>query len=310
MTVTENFRAEIGPYTVDRKYSGKPVYFGRHRETGREVVIKESRISLIKNTDVGKLLLTYEAELLTMLDHPQICRIERMLAHNGKFYLVTPRAGTEDFGQFAEGNTQIGRHTIVLEDIARALVHCHEREIAHLDVKEDNITVDNGRGVLIDFGAARKIGESHPTIYNSLILTPSAAAPERLKGGFTTLSDTFSFALMLFRTFTGRDPFEINDDDFLDYGSPRYERRELDASRLGKLVLAGLEITPERRPTMREMADAIRELNSKWHRQPNGQTSEHGPASSQISPPQKKALLRCTTASYDSGQRPLQARLS
>ncbi len=280
MTVTENFRAEIGPYTVDRKYLGKPVYFGRDRKTGREVVIKEeSNIPLGKRTDVGKLLLTYEAQLLTMLDHPQICRIERIISHNGKFYLVVPRAGTEDFGQFAESNTQVGRHTVILEDIARALTHCHEREIAHLDVKENNITVYEGRGVLIDFGVARKIGERRPIIYDAIILTTSTAAPEQLRGDFTTSSDVFSFALMLYRIFTGREPFDIDDDDCLDYNHPRYERRELEASRLGRLVLAGLDVAHERRPQMKELADALKELNSKWRRQPSGRTSEHGPVS-------------------------------
>lgn len=47
---------------------------------------------------------------------------------------------------------------ILAVEIARAVQHCHKRHIAHLDIKLENICVDDDLKVrLIDFGFAQKI---------------------------------------------------------------------------------------------------------------------------------------------------------
>jgi serine/threonine protein kinase len=43
-----------------------------------------------------------------------------------------------------------------------ALRALHQRGIAHLDVKPDNVLLRDGRPILIDFGSARKIGAGQP----------------------------------------------------------------------------------------------------------------------------------------------------
>ncbi|KAI9080351.1 hypothetical protein K1719_037745 [Acacia pycnantha] len=50
----------------------------------------------------------------------------------------------------------------VLHHVAKALLFIHERGIAHLDVKPDNIYVKNGFYKLGDFGCATLIDKSPP----------------------------------------------------------------------------------------------------------------------------------------------------
>jgi serine/threonine protein kinase len=43
-----------------------------------------------------------------------------------------------------------------------ALMTLHSRQLAHLDVKPDNVVLRDGRPVLIDFGSTRRIGSEQP----------------------------------------------------------------------------------------------------------------------------------------------------
>jgi serine/threonine protein kinase len=58
-----------------------------------------------------------------------------------------------------------------------ALTSLHQRGLAHLDLKPDNIVLRDGRPILIDFGSARRLGSLQPVGHP--VGTPGYAPPEQ-----------------------------------------------------------------------------------------------------------------------------------
>lgn len=99
---------------------------------------------------------------------------------------------------------------------ARALVYLHqqnEQPLAHLDIKPDNLVIDErNRAGLIDFGAARFLQsdeERPPVAYAAdtpQALTPQYAAPEQAGRGCGAGSDLYALGLTALVLLTGRSP--------------------------------------------------------------------------------------------------------
>lgn len=120
--------------------------------------------------------------------------------------------------EFIEGVTiaevmEVGRYRYlgtrkVLRAVCHALAILHERNLVHRDVKPENIIIDkNGRVVLIDFNAARKItAASKDTV---IIGTVGYASPEQL--GVTqsdARTDIYAVGVLLNVMITGKHPSE------------------------------------------------------------------------------------------------------
>ncbi len=277
----------IGPYLVHSELAPKkPVYFGKHQNTGREVVIKGAEPMVLAEDQspkaIGELCLEYEHSLQSRLKHPNICPVEGpIIEHDGAHYLVTPLVGKNDFVNFVKNyNPTRTERLKVLEDIAQALVYCHSKNIVHLDMKAENVVVDDGRGKLIDFGSARELNKSHEIVDAIVSCTLSCVAPEYFRDHvFTKRTDTFSFAVMGYWALTGNNAFKRLGIQ-LWYEQPKYVPKRMEEyGSLGKLIITGLKLRQTERPDMTEIAGALKELTAKPRLQPNGDSLILSPAS-------------------------------
>lgn len=104
----------------------------------------------------------------------------------------------------------------IVGEAAKAVAYAHSRSIVHGDMKPSNLflTLD-GDVKLLDFGAARTIGESCADPSSSRLLddvcalTPLYASLEMIAGEAATESDdVFSLAVLAYVLLTGSHPFD------------------------------------------------------------------------------------------------------
>jgi serine/threonine-protein kinase len=152
-----------------------------------------------------------EARLAAKLNHPNIATIYAFGEEAGEAYIAM---------EFVEGMTledRLRRGALSYEDIRRygiqiasALDVAHAMEIIHRDIKPSNLMITRGGDIkVMDFGVARRGGETQLTMDGALVGTANIMAPEIVKGaGATTASDLFSLGCVLFEAIAGRPAFD------------------------------------------------------------------------------------------------------
>jgi serine/threonine protein kinase len=153
-----------------------------------------------------------EAQMLALLNHPNLPKVSDFFTENGKHYIVM---------EFVEGETLEDhlnrRGGSVSEAEARGwaaqlcdvlgYLHRQQPPVIFRDLKPANVMLTpQGQLKLIDFGIARffKAGQAGDTL---VMGTPGYAAPEQHgKGQTDGRSDVYSLGVLLHHVLTGHDP--------------------------------------------------------------------------------------------------------
>jgi eukaryotic-like serine/threonine-protein kinase len=145
--------------------------------------------------------------------HPFLLSLERIEILDGRLIVVTELADGSMRDRFAAcraaGLAGIPREELLsyLAEAADALDFLVERhEIAHLDVKPENLLMLAGHVKVADFGLAKSIGAQ---VEASLVggMTPAYAAPEVFRGHPGPQSDQYSLAIVYQELLVGALPF-------------------------------------------------------------------------------------------------------
>ncbi|HLJ93425.1 MAG TPA: serine/threonine-protein kinase [Gemmataceae bacterium] len=213
--------AAIGRYLVLDfldKGGQAAVYRAFHPMLGREVVLKLSRRPAAgTQTERGRFVA--EGKLLAELDHPNLARIYDLDFHEGRPFLVMEYVRGRNLRQVINQQPLMPRQAAgLLAKVARALAVAHRRGILHLDIKPENILIDEaGQPRLIDFGLARLQNAWVADEPNSGTIsgTPSYMAPEQARGQAERIdprSDVFALGAVLYQLLTGKAPYKGKDD--------------------------------------------------------------------------------------------------
>lgn len=208
--------------------------------------------------------ITSEGRLLARVRHPNVVTIHGADRIDGRIglWMELVRGHTLE-EMIAAGETfepaEVAR--IGLE-LGRAVAAVHAAGLLHRDIKAQNvIRSDDGRVVLMDFGAGRDAAEPA----SDLTGTPLYLAPEVLRGQpATPRSDVYSLGVLLFHLLTGSYPVTGRTLDDLRRAheaegriGPRDLRPDVPA-RLAGVVERAIEVRPEaRQPTAEALCDDL-----------------------------------------------------
>ena len=198
------------------------VYRARHSLLNRSFAIKVLRPEIALDA-VSSRNFEREAQTLSSLKHPSIIDIVGFgLMDDGRHYMVMEFLLGRTLEQELSDNGRLDadRALALSDEVLDALSAAHSVDVIHRDLKPSNVfleKISGGREVvkLLDFGlakqqpvalTARDAGELGASVIAG---TPEYISPEQSLGRpASTLSDLYSFGVMLFEMLSGSLPFK------------------------------------------------------------------------------------------------------
>lgn len=302
----------LGRYLIDfplGKGGFGITYRAIHKELERPFAIKEfyPKDLVMMRTSEGKPVLRAgqedkyqrardkfykEAQSLALIDHPNVSFANDVFMEPslGTVYLVMNLVTGRTLRQELEAapNRRLPEERVrkIMSELVSALTAAHRQNISHLDIKPDNVMINevDGRTVLVDFGAARVDLGVETVDPTTQAFTFAYAAPEVILRGKDKnkdkpgpYSDIFELGMLLHELLTGAPPQSAMDRIY----PSRIE--ELDCRELGEpwaqMVTAATCFTIANRPQsvadwwnyeaqMRERsAQQLRDVELQRHRQ-------------------------------------------
>jgi serine/threonine protein kinase len=197
------------------------VYLAEHMLIRRRLAIKLLHAELATDHWMVHRFLN-EATAAGTLGHPHIVESTDMgFTREGIPYIVFEYLEgcmlTEEIRRL--GRLPLRRALVIARQIASALEAAHHAQIAHLDLKSDNVflthrgyTLDHAK--LIDFGISRFMAVDFEMAPMGLLIgTPEFMAPEQVTSPDTAdyRADIYALGVLLYEMLAGRCPFEGQD---------------------------------------------------------------------------------------------------
>lgn len=251
------------------------VYSGLDTVLKRRVAVKVIKAGLHLSSK-GKSDFLNEAQILSSLQHPNICQVFEFFENDNKDILVLELIEGQTLRQRLEEQRNIdGLH--VAKQIVDALVVAHERGIIHRDLKPENIMItDEGQVKILDFGLARftEFSDSNPvhatrqqTVQHTQIAgTPGYMSPEQSLGQqTTTATDLWSFGILLCELLSGSQPHPKNssaDELLARTQAAQFKIPKRIPSAESKLIQSLLNANAEGRPSARSTLAEITRIQN------------------------------------------------
>jgi predicted Ser/Thr protein kinase len=186
------------------------VYRGRDLRTRRTVALKTLRPEYRRDPD-SRARFRREARTMAFLRHPNVARVFDLHEDNDAPWAVLEyvpgRSLKEEIAEHGPFDIETTAH--LLDQIAGALAHLHQRGLVHLDVKPQNLIITPDRTVkLIDFGLAQRAGQPQEMIGGLAFGTAAYLAPEQACGEpVEAATDVYALGCVLYELLTGSPPF-------------------------------------------------------------------------------------------------------
>ncbi len=216
------------------------VYVGYDEKLQRKVALKAIRGEKRFHKQ-AKAQLLREAQILSQLEHPYICRIYGLLETEDADVLVLELIKGTALHKIQIHNLSQSEKLKIAVQIGGVLADAHAHGVVHRDLKPENIMIsDRGEVKVLDFGLAFSIidhqattviwserssddlppripepiklaGGGFKTEQGIIIGTPMYMSPEQACGKpLTAASDMYSFGLLLQWLFTEKQPYPNN----------------------------------------------------------------------------------------------------
>ncbi|XP_033925035.1 testis-specific serine/threonine-protein kinase 3 [Melopsittacus undulatus] len=157
-----------------------------------------------------------ELQIITRLQHRNIIHVHEVLEwEGGKLCMVMELAEDGDLFDLLvqEGPLPEPRARALFRQLAEAVRYCHERGVAHRDLKCENALLQGSTLKLTDFGFAKLLPRERRELSWTFCGSTAYAAPELLQGlpHDSRKGDVWSAGVVLYALLCARLPFDDTD---------------------------------------------------------------------------------------------------
>ena len=220
---------QLGPYEVLELIGAGgmgEVYKARDQRLGRDVAVKVLPASFASDPERLRRF-EQEARAVASLSHPNILAVHDIGQHGRQPYMVSELLQGESLREVLTRGPLSQRKAIDYGvQIAHGLAAAHSKDIAHRDLKPDNVFITrDGRVKILDFGlaktvqkpAAARVGDGSGdmtalapvTEIGAVLGTAGYMSPEQVRGGAVDCrTDIFSFGSVFYEMLTGVRAFK------------------------------------------------------------------------------------------------------
>lgn len=209
-----------------------------------------------------------ELRLISKLSHPGVIAPKAFGKHHQySFYIVSDYIeGTNLRVSMLASNSEkrsLANKISILFSIVSTLHYVHSKDLAHCDIKPENILIDRDqKPYLIDFGSASLLNFQGKQ--TGISGTQGYLAPEVIKRGESSAAqDVFAISVLAYEFITGRHPFE----EGLPLNRLVYAWRQhnlskallsfTDNPKLNAIIMAGLSYSVSKRATISDILAAL-----------------------------------------------------
>jgi serine/threonine-protein kinase len=249
------------------------VWLARDETNGLEVALK-----IVPREGKAASRAEREAEAAARLRHPRCVRAYDFASDERNVYIAYEYvAGRTLREAIRAGDVTDAVAIETASQILEGLAHAHSQGIVHRDVKPSNVLLADGPGVsvrLLDFGLARIKEAETLTAAGDVPGTLAYISPERLKGASgSAAADVWGVGVLLWESLAGYHPFWtsslVDTAKAIEAGAPPLQSVRPDLPKaLHVFVDRALAVNPARRPSARELAEALRHAHTR--RKPTG----------------------------------------
>lgn len=263
-------------------------YVGWDKDLEKKVAIKEfymdgfasrnSTVSSEVNSKVGddeelfaihREKFVNEAKVLaSFMEEPGIVTVHKFFRENNTAYIVMEYVEGITLKSYLKnkGKLSVDETIGIIGPIMNSLTKIHEKNLIHRDISPDNIMITaDGRGKLIDFGAAREANNGNKSL--SVVLKHGFAPMEQYQthGNQGPWTDVYALSATIYRCITGVVPAEAPDRIMDDMLQDVYKIEPSCSREVSAVISKGLELRYENRyQSVGELKNALMfSLNQK-----------------------------------------------
>ena len=208
---------EVRHTALGTRFAIKEFYTEQYCNRGTDGTVSAGTNSARELVATMKERFKREASIIAKLHHPGVVRVTDVFEENGTAYYVMDYISNGTLRNLVDTQGPMSEPAALalMEKVCDALEYIHSEGLIHLDIKPDNIMLDDKWDpVLIDFGTSKIFiadGEYRTTTTTNVGMTPGYAAPEQysqsIKAPEPTM-DIYALGATLYMMLTGQKPID------------------------------------------------------------------------------------------------------